>query len=349
MLVSEFDYHLPKSAIAQRPLKNRDQSRLLLVERKTGKLTDKKFREISRILRCGDILVVNNSRVIPARILARRNTGARIEITLIGKSQEGVWQGLVKGKKPKPGERVELGEGAFLSFIKELDLSPEAKWSGGLWELSFNRDCLDVLEKLGVAPLPPYIKRFSAEEYAEDRNRYQTIFAKEPGAVAAPTAGLHFTQRVLEDLKEKGIEIAEITLEVGYGTFSPVRVERIEDHRMYKERYYVPADSAQRINEARRRGGRVVAVGTTVVRTLEVVSNESGEIRAGEGETDLFIYPGYKFKAIDALLTNFHLPRSTLLMLVSAFVGLDLIKKAYGYALTNGYRFLSYGDCMLII
>lgn len=349
MLLSEFDYHLPPSAIAQHPLKNRDQSRLLLIDRKSQKLSDQKFYQLPDLLKSHDVLVVNNSRVLPARIFARRKTGARIEITLIEKKSPTIWQALLKGKKPKPGEKLELDSGIFLTLLREQELAPEAKWTGGLWEISFNQPDSEILEKLGVMPLPPYIKRRSPKEYDQDRENYQTIFAKKPGAVASPTAGLHFTQRVLDALKKKGIEIVEITLEVGYGTFAPVRVEKIEAHKMHPEKYYISPQSAQKLNLARKQNRRIIAVGTTSVRTLESAVSKKGEIIAGQGTTSLFIYPGYQFKVIDGLLTNFHLPRSTLLMLVSAFAGLDLIKKAYLHALNNNYRFLSYGDCMLIL
>ena len=349
MLISEFDYHLPEYAIAQKPLKQRDLSRLLVIDRKTGDLRDCKFLQLPEILSPGDLLVVNNCKVIPARIFAKRKTGARLEITLLGKNEQGVWECLLKGKKPRQGEEVELEGGGVAIFMEEKDLAEEAGFSGGLWQIKLNADDPEFLEKLGVAPLPPYIKRGSKVEYAQDKNRYQTIFAQKPGAVAAPTAGLHFTKRVLCKFKEKKIGITEITLYVGYGTFAPVRVSMIENHKMYSERYEVSEKSAQMINDVRAKGGRIIAVGTTTVRTLEATSNENGEVKAKAGQTDLFIYPGYKFKAIDALLTNFHLPRSTLLMLVSAFAGIDLIKKAYQYALEKGYRFLSYGDCMLII
>ncbi len=349
MLISEFDYQLPESAIAQHPLTQRDRSRLLRVDRKTGELEDRKFMDLPEILNPQDLLVVNNTRVIPARLFAKRTTGAKIEITLLGRAGAGIWEGLLKGKKPKPNEKVEIGQGVSAVFLEEADLDANAGWTGGLWKIRLSDDSEQTLEKLGVPPLPPYIKRGAPEEYEQDRNRYQTIFAKEPGAVAAPTAGLHFTKRVVQKLQERGIGMAEVTLEVGYGTFAPVRVEKIEDHKMHFEKYFLSAASAEKINRTRNNGGRIVAVGTTSARTLEASSDEKGEVRAGEGETDLFIYPGYRFKAVDALLTNFHLPRSTLLMLVSAFAGLDLIHKAYAHALEQGYRFLSYGDAMVIL
>jgi len=371
MLISEFNYHLPKSAIAQHPLKTRDQSRLLVIDRKTGSLLDQKFIQLPEILSPGDLLVVNNCRVIPARLFAKRKTGAGLEITLLGKIKGGIWECLLKGKKPKANEQVEIGQGVSAIFLKELDLDLKAGWTGGLWQIQFSKDDPEILEQLGVMPLPPYIKRGAPEDYVQDRTRYQTIFADQPGAVAAPTAGLHFTDRVIQKLKDRGIGIAEITLDVGFGTFAPVRSERIEDHKMYSEKYRVNQEASEKINQARKKGGRIIAVGTTSARTLEAAisfsqispplrggdqgegesinhQNSSGRILAQEGETDLFIYPGYCFQAVDALLTNFHMPRSTLLMLVSAFAGLDLIRKAYCHALEQGYRFLSYGDCMLI-
>ncbi len=348
MLLSEFNYHLPASAIAQHPLKVRDQSRLLIVDRKTGTLEDAKFLGLPQILKRGDLLVVNNCRVIPARIFAQRKTGARLEITLLRKTDLGIWECLLKGKKPKPGEAVEIGKSQSAVFLQELDLDPNAGWIGGLWRIKFSGDEKKILDQAGVAPLPPYLKRKSPEEYQQDRIRYQTIFADMPGAVAAPTAGLHFTGRVIRKLKDRGIGVAEITLEVGYGTFAPVRSERIEDHGMHSERYRVSESAAAKIARARKKQGRIIAVGTTSARTLETVSDGKGELRAGQGETDLFIYPGYRFRAVDSLLTNFHMPGSTLLMLVSAFAGMELIRKAYRHALSQGYRFLSYGDCMLI-
>jgi len=349
MLISEFDYDLPRKAIAQHPLRDRDQSRLLVVDRKTGELLDRKFVELPELLFAPDALVINNCKVIPARLFGRRSTNARLEITFIGKKSPGLWLCLVKGKKPKAGEQVEIGQGARVIFEKETSLDEPAGILGGLWLASFSGVGEQVLDELGVAPLPPYLKRKSPSEYAADRARYQTVFARERGAMAAPTAGLHFTGRVIKRIRDQGVEMPEITLFVSYGTFAPVRVERIEDHRMHSEKFQVSRGAARKINQARQKGGRVVAVGTTVARTLEAVAAARGEIAAAEGETDLFITPGFKFNAVDALLTNFHLPRSTLLMLVSAFAGTELIKKVYAHALQTGYRFLSYGDCMLIL
>ena len=349
MRISEFDYDLPRQAIAQHPLKERDQSRLLVIRRKTGALEDRKFFELPEYVSPADAIVANNCRVIPARIFGKRGTGARLEITLLGKVAGDTWECLVKGKKPRPGEEVEIGQGAKIIFKEESHLDEAAGFLGGLWRVEFKGQDDRLLEKLGVAPLPPYIKRDSPEEYAEDRIRYQTIFALENGAVAAPTAGLHFTERVIQDLKTKGLDLVEITLFVSYGTFAPVRVEKIEDHKMHSEKYKVSQAAAQKINSDRARGGKVIAIGTTVARTLEAVAQKHGAICAAEGETDLFITPGFQFQTTDALLTNFHMPRSTLLMLVAAFAGTDLIKKAYEHALQKGYRFLSYGDCMLIL
>jgi len=364
MLLSDFDYHLPKSAIAQHPLKDRDQSKLLVVRRETGELEDKKFLELPEYLSAPDVLVVNNCKVIPARIFASRKTGGKIEVTLVEKISETVWHCLVKGKKPKPGEEIEIAKGAKIVFEKEMDMDAQAGFLGGLWQIKFSGASEKILEKVGVAPLPPYIKRSVPEDYKEDRTEYQTIFAQKPGAVAAPTAGFHFTRRVLDEIKESGVSMAEVTLYVSYGTFAPVRVERIEDHKMHFEKYSVDELAAEKINRARSIGGRVIAVGTTVARTLEAASDKDGKVSAKSDATDLFITPGYQFKSIDALLTNFHMPKSTLLMLVSAFVlsktdrtsadrpsfaGLDLIQKAYSHALENNYRFLSYGDCMLIL
>jgi S-adenosylmethionine:tRNA ribosyltransferase-isomerase len=349
MKISEFDYHLPKPAIAQHPLQERDRSRLLVINRATGEFEDRHFIDLPEYLSAGDALVVNNCRVIPGRIFARRKTGARLEITLLKKTAGREWECLVKGKQPKPGELIDLGQGLNLVFKSEKPLDQAGGWLGGLWLIAFSADENAFLEKTGVAPLPPYIKRNAPEDYAPDRARYQTIFASREKAVAAPTAGLHFTEKVLQKIRDKGIELLEITLEVSYGTFAPVRVERIEDHKMFAEKFQVSEQAASGINRARAMGKKVVAVGTTVARTLEAASDGSGRILAQEAETDLFIFPGYRFKAVDALLTNFHMPRSTLLMLVSAFAGTGLIKKAYEHALDAGYRFLSYGDCMLLI
>jgi len=349
MKLSDFDYQLPDSAIAQHPLKQRDQSRLLLLNRKSGELQDKKFFELPQYLSANDLLVVNNCKVIPARIFAKRKTGANLEITLLSQTRDSAWECLVKGKKPKEGEEVDVGGGVKNIFLNEMDLDQNAGFLGGLWKIRFSEESPGLLEKLGVPPLPPYIKRASPEDYEPDRKTYQTIFAQNPGAVAAPTAGLHFTKRVLNALHKKRVEMAEITLYVSYGTFAPVRVEKIEEHKMYSEKFQVSKDAALKINHARSSGKKVIAVGTTVARTLEAASDESGKVSSQESETCLFITPGYQFKAIDALLTNFHAPRSTLLMLVSAFATPDLIKKAYQHALDHGYRFLSYGDCMLIL
>jgi len=349
MQVSDFEYHLPKSTIAQHPLKQRDQARLLVIDRKTQSFFDHRFYQLAEFLSPPDVLVVNNSQVIPTRFFAQRKTGAKLEITLIKKLRGNEWQGLIRGKKPNPGEEITLKQDIKVIFLEEKDLDFEAGFKGGLWRIKLESPNQEILEQIGVVPLPPYIRRKSATEYQEDKQSYQTIFAKKKGAVAAPTAGLHFTERVFNALKDKGIEIVEITLYVGYGTFAPVRVERVEDHKMDKEIYELSKSASQKINRARELGGRIIAVGTTVCRTLESASNHQGIIQAKTDETDLFIYPGYKFKAVDALLTNFHLPRSSLLMLVSAFAGLELTKKAYQYALAQGYRFLSYGDCSLII
>jgi len=349
MPVSDFEYHLPKSAIAQHPLKERDQSRLLVIDRKTQGFFDQRFYQLPEFLSPKDVLVVNNCQVIPARFFARRKTGAQLEITLIKKLKENEWEGLIRGKKPKPGEEIRLKEKLKAIFLDEKDLDFEAGFKGGLWRIKLESPQKEILEQIGVVPLPPYIRRKSAQEYQADKERYQTIFARKKGAVASPTAGLHFTERVFNALKDKGIEVLELTLYVGYGTFAPVRVERVENHIVHKEVYELSEQASKRINQARQKGGRIIAVGTTVCRTLETVSDDQGLIQAKTGETDLFIYPGYRFKAVDALLTNFHLPRSSLLMLVSAFAGLELTKKAYQYALAQGYRFLSYGDCSLII
>ena len=338
MDVDEFDYDLPRELIAQEPLAERDASRLLVLPREDGPVQHTLVRELPRLLRPGDLLVVNDARVIPARIRGRKEgTGGKVELLLVEPLGGADWLALGQSSKPLRAGAVVEAHGARIAIVEtrgEGDLVVRLPAEGdALWR---------YLDEAGEMPLPPYIER---PVRPEDRERYQTIFARERGAVAAPTAGLHFTPRLLDDLRARGVQIAQVTLWVGAGTFLPVRVRRIEDHRMHRERYDVPAATAAAVNAAK---GRVIPVGTTALRTLEAAHDGHG-VRAGPGATDLFITPGYQFRAVQGLVTNFHLPRSTLLMLVAAFAGLPRIKAAYAEAVERRYRFFSYGDAMLIV
>lgn len=354
MKVSDFFYPLPSERIAQVPLAEREASRMLVLSRRTGAMEDRRFRELPELLTPGDLLVVNDCRVIPARLIGRRPGGGRVELTLLKEvgPEQNEWECLVKGRC-RPGLEIELGRGMQARFLSErpMDLSPGAESPGGLWRMQFfgPLSVAELLEQEGRAPLPPYIVRKNGMDPVRDRERYQTVFARREGAVAAPTAGLHFGDETLRRLAARGVRRAEITLWVGLGTFAPVRVAEVKEHRMHPERFELKPETAQAIAETRQRGGRVVAVGTTVVRTLEHCGREDGTVSAGTGLTDLFITPGFRFRVVDALVTNFHLPGSTLLMLVAAFAGLPEVKRAYDQALAWGYRFLSYGDCMLIL
>jgi S-adenosylmethionine:tRNA ribosyltransferase-isomerase len=340
--LSDFDYHLPQGMIAQHPIEPRDGSRMMVLRRPSG-IEHRQFRDFPSFLEPSDVLVLNDTRVIPARLLGRRSTGAQIEVLLIHPLNETTWRCMVNpGRKVRPGDTI--------NFSPELSGEVVSRTEGGTRAIrfSFNGNFEGVLERTGLTPLPPYIKRNSPEE--GDRLRYQTVYAEKAGAVAAPTAGLHFTENILEEVRSRGVRIARLTLHVGPGTFQPVKVEEIEKHRMDSEWYEVGTEAAETINAARSAGGRLVAVGTTAVRTLESVWDErSAAIMPGSGWTNLFIRPGHRFRAVDALLTNFHLPRSTLLMLVSAFAGRERILAAYEEAIRAGYRFYSYGDCMLIL
>jgi S-adenosylmethionine:tRNA ribosyltransferase-isomerase len=343
VLTSDFDYDLPASSIAQEPAP-RGESRLLVLDR-TGPERHARVRDLPRLLRPGDLLVLNDTRVIPARLYGRSAGGGKMEILLIEPLAEREWDALVKpGRRARPGARFEIGEGLLAEVIDKRE--------DGRYRLRFSEPVEPHLERLGHIPLPPYIHR---PDTPEDRERYQTVYARRPGAVAAPTAGLHFTSELLREIAEAGVEIARVTLHVGIGTFKPVSAERIAEHRMERERYEIGEETAEAIRRARAAGRRIVAVGTTVVRTLEGAAVAGGgEVRAGSGATDLFIYPdspdspGFRFQVVDALLTNFHLPRSTLLMLVSAFAGRERVLAAYEEAIREGYRFYSYGDAMLL-
>ncbi len=340
MRTSDFDYDLPQELIAQRPLEPRDSSRLLVVERFGSVAEHRVFRELDHLLRPEDVLVINDTRVMPARLHGvRRKTGARVELLLLRPFSDKEWEVLVK-----PGRRVRPEED--LDFSPELSCKVLSNTDVGGRRVRFHcRGALDtVLEQLGETPLPPYI-----HEQLQDKERYQTIFSREAGSAAAPTAGLHFTEALLRRIREKGVDIASLTLHVGLGTFRPVEAENVEEHAMHAEFYRVSAETAALINGARARGGRVIAVGTTVVRTLETLSDRSGTVQPGAGWTDIFIFPGYTFRAVDAMITNFHLPCSSLLMLVSAFAGIETIRQSYQTAIKERYRFFSFGDAMLLI
>lgn len=342
MRISDFDYHLPEDLIAQSPLSERDASRMLVVDRSGQTWTDSTFHSFTEHLTPDDVVVINNSRVIPARLIGRRRaSGGRVEVFLVRQTNGNTWEALVK-----PGGRLQAG--AIVDFGEQLSAEMMDDPGHELRQVRFSCEGSfeEVLDQIGVTPLPPYIKR--PESSDEDRTRYQTVYARKRGAIAAPTAGLHFTPEVLADIREKA-RLAEITLHVGYGTFEPVRVDDVEQHSVSAERYEINEATAQMINAAKNQGGRILAVGTTTVRALESSTDQSGELLAQRSEANLTITPGYKFRLIGGLLTNFHLPRSSLLLLVSAFAGKDLVLDAYKYAVDRRYRFYSYGDCMLIL
>lgn len=341
MKLSDFYYDLPKELIAQDPLENRSDSRLMVVDRKTGEITHKHFYNILDYVNQGDCLVINDTKVIPARLMGvKEDTGASIEVLLLRRREEKLWETLVKpGKKARVGARISFGggllSGEVTDIVEEGNRLIRFEYEG-IWE--------ELLDRLGQMPLPPYITH-----QLKDRNRYQTVYAKHDGSAAAPTAGLHFTKELLEQVKEKGVEIAHVTLHVGLGTFRPVKVENILEHHMHSEFYVVEEAEAEKINRAKARGNRVISVGTTSTRTLESVADEQGIVHAGSGFTDIFIYPGYSFRVVDSLITNFHLPESTLLMLVSAFSDREQMMRAYEEAVREKYRFFSFGDAMLIL
>jgi len=340
MKAADFDYCLPEKLIAQEPVEPRDHSRLLVLDRATGETEHLIFKDCIRFFRPGDILVVNNTRVIPARLFGvKQDTGARIEVMLLKRLDRDHWEALARpGKRVKIGTRVAFGDGQLMAEAVDITAA-----GGRVFRFAYDGVFEEVLDRLGQMPLPPYITRELA-----DKERYQTVYAKTPGSAAAPTAGLHFTPELLAAIKAMGVKVAEVMLHVGLGTFRPVQAENIEEHEMHTEYYEVSDETAAAINGARLAGGRVVAVGTTAARTLETVALADGQIRAGSGWTGIFIYPGYSFKAIDMLLTNFHLPKSTLLMLVSAFAGREKVLAAYREAVEQHYRFFSFGDAMLI-
>ncbi len=340
MKTSDFDYNLPESSIAQTPLEPRDSSRLLVSHRDTGEREHRSFRDIGEYLRAGDLLVLNQTRVIPARICARKETGGRVELLLLHRRDHLTWEALVGGKGLRVGRLIEIEEGPQAEIIELLDGSERL--------IRFSEPIEPYFSKVGNVPLPPYI-----HEKLDDPERYQTVYAREPGSAAAPTAGLHFTPRLLEELQARGVKVAYVTLHVGLDTFAPVNEENPEEHKIHSEWCELPQETADLINQARQADGRVVAVGTTSVRTLESAANLqsliSNQISPFVGPTSLFILPGYEFKVVDAMITNFHLPKSTLLMLVSAFAGREKILETYEIAIQEGYRFYSFGDAMLIL
>jgi S-adenosylmethionine:tRNA ribosyltransferase-isomerase len=340
MKTSDFYFELPQELIAQDPLKDRSSSRLMILDRSTGEVSHHIFKEIVDELNPGDCLVINNTKVIPARLYGvKEDTGAHIEILLLKRRENDVWETLVKpGKKAKPGTRIVFGDGRLKAEV--VDVVEEGN---RLIHFEYEGIFEEVLDALGEMPLPPYITH-----KLEDKNRYQTVYAKYDGSAAAPTAGLHFTKELLEQIKAKGVKIAEVTLHVGLGTFRPVKVDDVTQHHMHSEFYMVSQEAADTINETKRAGGRIISVGTTSTRTLESVADEQGFVRETSGWTQIFIYPGYKFKCVDALITNFHLPESTLLMLVSALASKEQIMHAYEIAVKERYRFFSFGDAMFI-
>lgn len=340
MKTSDFYYDLPQELIAQDPLADRSSSRLMVVDRKTGEVSHHVFREIIDYLNPGDCLVINNTKVIPARLYGiKEDTGAHIEILLLKRRENDVWETLVKpGKKARPGARIVFGDGCLKAEVLEV-----VDEGNRLIHFEYEGIFEEILDRLGEMPLPPYITH-----KLQDKNRYQTVYAKYEGSAAAPTAGLHFTEELLQKVKEKGVRIAPVTLHVGLGTFRPVKVDDVNDHHMHSEFYMVSKETAEIVNETKKNGGRVIAVGTTSTRTLESVADENGMIRETSGWTDIFIYPGYQFKCIDALITNFHLPESTLLMLVSALSSRETMLDAYKIAVEEKYRFFSFGDAMFI-
>lgn len=340
MKTSDFYFDLPKELIAQDPLEDRSASRLLVLNKETGEMEHRIFKDIVEYVNPGDCLVINDTKVIPARLFGSKvGTDAKIEILLLKRRENDIWETLVKpGKKARPGTKISFGEGLLMGEVLEV-----ADEGNRLIQFTYDGIFEEILDQLGQMPLPPYITH-----QLKDKNRYQTVYAKHDGSAAAPTAGLHFTPELLEQIKEKGVRIAHVTLHVGLGTFRPVKVEDVTAHHMHSEFYVVEEDQAELINRTKAEGGKVVCVGTTSCRTIESAADEQGVLHAGSGWTDIFIYPGYRFKILDRLITNFHLPESTLLMLVSALAGKEHIEAAYEEAVKERYRFFSFGDAMLI-
>ncbi|MEF9940118.1 MAG: tRNA preQ1(34) S-adenosylmethionine ribosyltransferase-isomerase QueA [Clostridium sp.] len=340
MNVKDFNYDLPQELIAQDPLEDRASSRLLVLDKATGAIEHKVFRDILSYLRTGDCLVINDTKVIPARLMgSKEGTDAKIEVLLLKRKEDDIWETLVKpGKKAKVGTVINFGDGLLKGTV--VDVVEEGN---RLIQFSYEGIFEEILDRLGQMPLPPYITH-----QLKDQNRYQTVYAVHEGSAAAPTAGLHFTKELLKEIEEKGVQIAHVTLHVGLGTFRPVKVDDVLDHHMHSEFYVVDEAEADKINQTKKEGGRIVCVGTTSCRTLESATGEDGILKAGSGWTEIFIYPGYKFKILDCLITNFHLPESTLVMLVSALAGREHILNAYEEAIANRYRFFSFGDAMFI-
>lgn len=340
MKTSDFYYDLPEELIAQDPLEDRSSSRLLVLDKKTGETEQHVFREIVNYLDPGDCLVINDTKVIPARLIgAKEETGAKIEVLLLKRGADDVWETLVKpGRKAKPGTRISFGDGLLTGEV--VDIVDEGN---RLIHFEYEGIFEEILDRLGQMPLPPYITH-----QLKDKDRYNTVYAEHPGSAAAPTAGLHFTPELLEKIRDKGVDIAHVTLHVGLGTFRPVKVDDVENHHMHSEFYMIDETAAEKINRAKENGKRVICVGTTSCRTIESAADENGRLKACSGWTDIFIYPGYQFKILDALITNFHLPESTLVMLVSALAGRDHVLAAYEEAVRERYRFFSFGDAMFI-
>ena len=339
MKVSEFNYDLPEELIAQTPIEKRDESRLMVLDRSKQTIEHKTFKDIIDYLEPGDCLVRNNTKVVPARIYGKKETGAKVEFLLLNNIEGDIWESIVRpGNKLHVGTKVIFGDGLLTAEI--LEIMP-----GGTRKVKFSYKGIfnEILDKIGLMPLPPYI-----HEELKDNDRYQTVYAKYNGSAAAPTAGLHFTPELLKKIEEKGVKIANVTLHVGIGTFRPVKEENVENHEMHTEHFYIKQEDAQKINETKKQGKRVIAVGTTSCRVLETIADENGLVKETEADTSIFIYPGYHFKCLDGLITNFHLPKSTLLMLVSALAGKDYIMKAYHEAVKEKYRFFSFGDAMFI-
>ena len=340
MKLEEFDYELPEELIAQIPIEKRDESRLMILDREKREIEHKTFKNIIEYLEPGDCIVRNNTKVIPARLYGKKDTGANVEFVLLKQLDGDIWESIVRpGNKLKIGAKVNFGDGLLEAEILDV-------LDGGTRKVKFTYEGIfnEILDKIGLMPLPPYIHKT-----LEKRERYQTVYAKYDGSAAAPTAGLHFTEELLQKLSDKGIEIANVTLHVGIGTFRPVKEENVEEHHMHTEHFYIKQEDVDKIAKAKASEHRVIAVGTTSCRVLETVADEDGNLRETEADTGIFIYPGYKFKILDGLITNFHLPQSTLLMLVSALAGKDYIMKAYKEAVEQKYRFFSFGDAMLII
>ena len=340
MKVADFNYELPKELIAQHPYDKRDEARLMVLDKNEELIEHKVFKDVIDYLNPGDCLVINNTKVIPARLYGKKDTGANVQFLLLKRIEGDTWEAMVKpGNKLKPGSKVIFGDGLLKATVQEILEGGNRKV-----EFEYNGIFNEILDQIGMMPLPPYI----TEASREDNEKYQTVYARYEGSAAAPTAGLHFTEELLEKIKEKGVEVANVTLHVGIGTFRPVKVETVEEHEMHSEHYYIKKEDADKINKAKLNGNRVIAVGTTSCRVLESVSDEKGMVKEIEGDTSIFIYPGYKFNCIDSLITNFHLPESTLIMLVSSLAGRDFIMKAYNEAVKEKYKFFSFGDAMFI-